>query len=267
MRVSWRSGSGQRHIAWRFRNHAPTNHPLTSFETRVLGTRSLRAFFVDGLFSSASDVIVVRFLSVYAIALGASNAEIGLIAIANGLAGIAALAPGAWIAERARSRKLVVLLSGGGLGRLCVLAMALVPVMLADHRAVLPLIVLSGLRWFAGSVGHPAWVSLLTDIVPVDLRRLYVSRRMLGIAVVAAIGAPLVGFLIRALGGVSSVEAFQWAFLLAAALGFVSTFWYARIEEPPRPAEGRAAGSTRAMLRDRPFVQYLAGTLLLHTTR
>src|SRR5690606_39117322 len=161
------------------------------------------------------------------------------------------------------SRKLVVLLSGGGLGRLCVLAMALIPVVLADHRAVVPLIVLSGVRWFAGSVGHPAWVSLLADIVPVDLRRIYVSRRMLGIAVVAAIGAPLMGFLIRALGGVSSVEAFQWAFLLAAALGFVSTFFYSRIEEPPRPAEGRPAGSTRAMLRDRPFVQYLAGTLLL----
>lgn len=252
---------------WPFRNRQPTNDPRTSFQAHVLGTRSQRAFFIDGLFASASDVVVVSFLTVYAIALGASNTEIGWLAIANGLAGVAALSPGAWIAERTRSRKLVVLLSSGGIGRLTILLMAAAPLAMRHHEAVIAVIVVTGVRWFVGSLGHPSWVSLLSDIVPLDLRQLYVSRRMLGIAAVAAIGAPLTGFFIRFTGGVDHVPSFQWALLIAFGLGMVSTYFYSRIEEAPRlPHEARRGGSTRALLGDRGFMQYLGGTLLLHTT-
>lgn len=212
-------------------------------------------------------MIILNFLSVYAIALGASNAQVGWLAIANGAAGAAALLPGARIAERARSRRWVVLLSGGGVGRLCVLLMAIAPALFGNHEAVLALIALTAVRWFAGSLGHPAWMSLLTDIVPVDLRRFYISRRMLGMAAVAAIGAPMAGLLVRFSGGVSSVGAFQWAFLVAFGFGAMSTLVYSRIEEPPRPTDqAKSRGSTRAMLRDRGFMRFLSGTLLLHTT-
>jgi MFS family permease len=265
VRVVWFSTESDRR--WPFRNRAPANHPRTSFQTKVLGTRSQKAFFFDGLFSSASDVAVLRFLSVYAIALGASNTEIGVLAIGNGLAGLIALSPGAWLAERMPSRKWVVLLSGGGVGRLAIFFMAMVPLFLVEHTAVLALIVLAGVRSFAGSIGHPSWVSLLSDIIPIDLRAFYISRRMLGIAIVAALGAPLVGFFIRFTGGIESVSAFQWAFLISFGLGAVSTFFYSRIEEPPHPlGAARPRGSTRAMLRDRGFTRYLAGTFVLHAT-
>ena len=252
---------------WTSRNRRPSNHPRTSFETRIFGTRSQRAFFIDGLLSSASDVIILNFLSIYAIALGASNTEVGWLAIANGAAGAAALLPGARIAERARSRKWVVLLTGGGVGRLCVLLMALAPSLLAHREVVLALVVLTGVRWFAGGLGHPAWMSLLSDIIPADLRRFYISRRMLGMAAVAAVAAPLAGLFVRFAGGVSSVSAFQWAFLIAFGFGALSTCCYSRIEEPPRPTgESRGGGSTGAMLRDRGFVRFLSGTLLLHSS-
>lgn len=265
MRGAWESTRSGR--PWQFRNRRPTHHPRTSLETRVLGTRSLRAFLIEGLLASAYNVIVLNFLSVYAIALGASNTEIGWLAIANGIAGAAALWPGAWLAERVRLRKLAVLLTGGGAGRLTVLLMALAPSLLAHNEVVIALIVLTGARWFAGGLAHPAWMSLLTDIVPLDLRRLYISRRMLGMAAVAAIAAPLAGLLVRLTGGVSSVGAFQWLFLIAFGFGAVSTVFYARIEEPPRPAgQARPRGSTRAMLRDRGFMRFLTGTLVLHSS-
>jgi MFS family permease len=127
--------------------------------------------------------------------------------------------------------------------------------------------VLTGARWLAGGLGHPAWMSLLTDIVPLDLRRLYISRRMLGMAAVAAIVAPLAGLFVRFAGGVSSVGAFQWLFLIAFGFGAVSTVFYSRIEEPPHPAgHARPRGSTRAMLRDRGFMRFLTGTLVLHSS-
>ncbi len=253
--------SGQR---WRFRNQLPTNHPRTSFQNRVLGTPSLRAFFVDGLFSSASDIVVLQFLSVYALALGASAAEVGAIAIASGLAGALGLPVGVWLADRAPSLKWIVLLGGGGGARVILVLLALLPLVFDSTEAVYPLIALAGLRSFAGQASHPAWTSLLTKFVPLDIRRLYTSRRLLGASVVVVIAGPLFGWLIGAVGG---IEGFQAALLVAAVLGFCATFAYARIREPavasgaPKPH-----GSYRRMLSDAGFRTYLTGTVLLHTS-
>src|SRR5690606_5534149 len=150
---------------------------------RVLGTASLRAFFVDGLFSSASDIVVLQFLSVYALALGASPAEVGAIAIASGLAGALGLPVGVWLADRSPSLKRIVLLGGGGGARLILVLLALLPLAFDSTEAVYPLIALAGLRSFAGQASHPAWTSLLTKFVPLDIRRLYTSRRLLGASI------------------------------------------------------------------------------------
>lgn len=250
---------------WRTPGGQPTDHPRTSYQTRVFGTPAQRWFFADGLTANASDTVVVQFLSVYAIALGATNTEVGLIAIANGLAGALALYPGARIAERVRSRKRVVLLGAAGIGRLTVLAMALTPLLLREPRhAVYGLVALTFLRWLGGSLSHPSWVSLLADILPIDIRRFYVSQRMLGMTIVGAFAAPAAGFSIRAIGG---IEGFQWVFAAAFALGIASTFCYSRIPEPPRPSEAdRPRGSMREMLADGAFVRYLTATFMLHTT-
>ena len=90
---------------WRFRGPRAANHPMTSFQTRMLGTPSQKWFYFDGILSSIGDVPYVQFIAVYAIALGASDAEIGLISIAMGLAGVLALLPGIRIAELTNSRK------------------------------------------------------------------------------------------------------------------------------------------------------------------
>jgi MFS family permease len=229
----------------------------------VLGTRSQRAFFIDGLLAAASDIAVVRFMAVYAIALGATNAEVGLIAVANGFAGLIALAPGACLAERTSSRKRLVLMTWGGAGRLTILLMVLAPLLLADRSAVYALIVLSGVRWFMAQFSHAAWTALLAEIVPSELRRFYISQRMLAMSLVTMAGAPLAGVLIRGVGG---IEGFQWTFLLAAGLGFAASWSYAQIEETAAPVSGRIAGSTRAMLADVTFVRFALTTALLHTS-
>ena len=250
---------------WRFRGRPLSDHPRTSYQTRIFGTPAQRWFYWDGLTANASDTVVQQFLSIYAIALGASNTQVGLIAIANGLAGALALYPGARIADRVASRKRVVLIGAAGIGRLTVLAMALAPVFLRDpSQAVYALIALTFLRWLAGSTSHPSWVGLLADIIPIDLRRFYVSQRMLGMTIVGAFAAPAAGFGIRAIGG---IEGFQWIFAAAFAFGIASTYCYARIPEPPRPsAAERPRGSIREMLADGFFTRYLAATFMLHTT-
>lgn len=238
---------------------------LSSYRRRIWSTRAEKWFYADGVFSATSEAVVVQFLSIYAISLGASDAQVGLLAIANGLAGILALAPGAALAERAASRKLVVLAGGGGAGRLAILAMAGVPLLFDDVRsAVYALVVLTFVKSLAGAACHPSWVSLLADIFPIDRRAFCVSQRMLSLTVAAAVAAPIAGVAIRLIGG---TKGFQVAFLAAFVVGVASTYCYARIPEGQRPPRReRPAGSTRAILRDASFVRYLAATLLLHTS-
>ena len=203
-----------------------------------------------------------QFLAIYAIALGASDAEIGVLAAGAGLAGLVALAPGARIAERTASRKRIVLLTSGGSARILLLLMACVPWVAEGRTAIALLIGLASLRWFFGMLGHPAWVSLTAAIVPLDLRRFYISRRMLGIAVVGALAAPAFGRLIGSIGG---IEGYQAGIFAAVAFGIGSTLLFARIEEPPPPADHeRAPGSTREMLGDANFVRFVSGILALN---
>ena len=155
-----------------------------------------------------------------------------------------------------------MLLTGGGSARVLLLLMAVVPWVADGRQAVTILIVLASLRWFFGMLGHPAWVSLTATLVPLDLRRFYISRRMLGIAIVGALAAPGFGRLIGAIGG---IEGYQAGLALAVAFGVASTYLFARIEEPEAvPRSERLPGSTRDMLKDANFVRFVSGILALN---
>ena len=250
---------------WRFRGRRATDHPRTSYQTRIFGTRSQKWFYIDGVVSAVVDVFPVQFLALYAIALGATDAEVGVLSIAVGLAGVLALGPGARIAELTNSRKWVVLVGGGGIGRLAILAMAVAPLVVRQpHEAFYILVGATFVRSFVINVSHASWVSLLADIIPIDLRRFYVTQRMLAMTVAGALAAPAIGFGIRAVGGLRGYEV---AFGIAFVVGVAAWYAYYRIEEPPRPPRHeRASGSTRGMLRDRVFIRYLLALLLLNTT-
>ncbi len=238
---------------------------FSSYRRRLWSTAGERWFYADGVLSSASEAILVQFLSIYAIALGASAAQVGLLAIANGLAGVMALVPGTVLAERARLRKWVVIGGGGGIARLAILGMAGVPLLVDSVQPTVYLLVaLTFIKALAGAACHPAWVSLLAEIFPLERRAFCVSQRMLSLTVAAAIVAPVAGLSIRLIGGVAG---FQIVFLVAFALGIASTACYAQIKEAGRaPRHLRRAGSTRALLRDTAFVQYLSATFVLHTS-
>ncbi|MGE3855372.1 MAG: MFS transporter [Dehalococcoidia bacterium] len=237
----------------------PTHPPRATSDG---GGRSQHALLADGLLASASDA-VLPFLPLYLVFLGATTTEVGLLSILSGLAGLVALVPGAWLAEHARSLKVVVLLGGGGVARLGLLALAAIPFALDGQRAVFAILAVAGVRALVNMIGHPSWVSIFAAVVPADGRAKYAARRSLGGSLVAMAAVPLMGLLVSRVGGVSG---YQVAFLVATGIGFMSTACYAAIREPRDPEAPVTSGGYRSMLVDARFSRFLLTTGVLHTS-
>ena len=191
--------------------------------------QNLRWFWLDGVFASGSDSIVVAYLSLFVLVLGATRAQIGLMSALSSLSAALLLLPGATLVERRGRRKQIVVLSGGGASRLALLLLALVPLFFAGPTAVYVAIALVILRSAFGNLGVPAWVSLTADIVPLSWRGRYFSSRNMAMGVANMLATLLIGQLITLIGGTNG---YQLAMGLAFAVGMASTFSFARIEEP-----------------------------------
>jgi MFS family permease len=214
--------------------------------------RRLRWFWFDGAFAAGVDSIVTTYLMLYAVALGASSTQVGLMSSVSGLAGAAALLPGAMLVEWIGRRKEVCLWGGGGVGRIALLLFACMPLFLHGQPAVFLAILLVGLRDFSGSLSFPAWNSLAADIVPPHQRGRYFSSRTIASILTGTVSVFMAGLVINARSGPAG---FQWALVIAFLFGAVSTFCFSRIDDSssrlPRPetaAQGAEPPAGRSML-------------------
>ncbi|MCB8945353.1 MAG: MFS transporter [Ardenticatenaceae bacterium] len=218
---------------------------------------SLRYFWLDGLFAATSENFYLSFMVLFALAYGANNEQVGwLTAVAN-LLGALALFPGARLAERG-NRKRTVLWSGGGVARLALLALALLPLLAGEPALAIWLIIgLNGLRAFMANLANPAWTAMVADLVPDFMRGRFFGSRNMAMGVAALVVAPLAGRLITAMNGRFNLPhlGYQAAFFLAFAIGMVATFSFRRIAEPapvPGAIHQHQRGELRRALRQNP---------------
>ena len=139
--------------------------------------RNLRWYFMDGVFSASQEAINVTYLTLFVLALGASKTQIGLMTSLASLSAVILLLPGALLSERLGQRKWVVIASGGGVTRLTILALALLPFFAHGSLAVWIAIALKVLMDGFANLGMPAWTSLSADIVPLAWRGRFFSTR------------------------------------------------------------------------------------------
>jgi MFS family permease len=191
--------------------------------------RNLRFFWFDGLFASASEAIIATFQVLFLMALGASNAQIGILSAITSLVAVLMLLPGMIMPEQVGKRKRIALISGGILGRLILLVMILVPVFLEGSAAVIIAILLSIARDGLNNFGAPAWTSLTADLVPLAWRGRYFGSRNFIMGVAAMIMTLLMGEMITRSG---SIQGYQVAYLIAFGIGMISTYSFSRIVEP-----------------------------------
>lgn len=241
--------------------------------------QNLVAFFYDGFFSSASENIVITYLVVYLLSLGATQAQIGLMSSLSSLTAALVLIPGAILVERIGHRKDITVWGGGVAARLMILALALLPFLLHGPVLITFAIAASITRDMLNNLTYPAWMSLTGEIVPIEGRGRYFSSRNIAMAAVGILVTFVAGLILTR---VAQPIGYQGAMLVAFAIGLFSTYAFWRIQDPNpaavRPNQGllddpssRIVPRSRAQvlsslvneLRDQPAFLVLLGTTFL----
>ena len=229
---------------------------------RSLGLMVWEGVAAGALFSLGSG----GFMAAYALALGANNLQVGILAALPYITQIARL-PSILAVERFRRRKAMgvpALLAS----HLVWLPIGLVPFMLdtPGSLAVGVVIVFLAIRGLFSSTWTTAWTSWMRDLVPTNLLGSYHGRRLsIVTAVVATIG--IAGsFFVTWWKGISSPEneIYGYSLLLIGGVltfGIASAYLASRAKEPLMPAAPHSDQSVLAVLteplRDRNFFQLI----------
>jgi len=211
---------------------------------------NLTWFFFDGLFASASDNIIITYVTLYILALGATSAQVGLMSSFSSLASALLLLPGAILVERYGYRKEFTMAFGGGVSRLAILIMALLPFFIGGTAIVWVAIALSVTRDSFGNLSFPAWVSVTADVVPMEGRGRFFASRNFIMGITGMLAILFVGELITR---TSIPLGYQIALGLAFVLGMASTFSFSHMRDPKgnfTPTQAAGALSPRNILRE-----------------
>ena len=193
--------------------------------------RAMRTSVIDGMFGNASENMIGPFLALFALALGATKGQIGLLAALPALLSNALQIPSARLTERwGKRQKLVVITSG--LSRLIIIPIALVPLMLDGNAAIYAFIALVTLRGLINSIGVPGWTSIMADITPRHARGSYFGFRNVMCNLAALVGTLVAGWFIRRY---DFPWGYQLSFYVALGMGLVSTYFFSTIPVPPLP--------------------------------
>jgi MFS family permease len=191
--------------------------------------RNLYWFFFDGLFASASDNIIVTFVTLYILALGATRAQVGLMSSFSSFISALLLLPGAMLVERYGHRKEFTMAFGGGVARLAILVLALLPFFVGSQAIVWVAIALSVTRDSFGNLAFPGWISFTADIVPIEGRGRFFGSRNFIMGITGMLAILLVGELITRTG---KPLGYQIALGLASVLGMLATFSFGHLGDP-----------------------------------
>jgi MFS family permease len=212
--------------------------PITSTELA-----NLRYFWLDGIFAATSEAFFLAYIPLFALAYGASNEQIGWITAIGNLLGALALFPGARVMEMTGQRKNLVVWTGGGVARLALFFLALIPLFqIPPSAAIIAITSLNGLRAFMSNFANPAWTALVADLVPNFMRGRYFSTRNLLMGICTLVFTVVAGWLITSGNSWTSNPflGYQLVFFLAFLAGLGSMYYFSRIDESPIPTQ--AAG-------------------------
>ncbi len=194
---------------------------------------SLEGMTALGLFSITTS----GFLAAFALALGANNMQIGILAALPFLTQMLQL-PSIWLVEKIRRRKAITLFTSIP-AQLTWFIIAVIPFLVRapSPLAISLLLVLMGLRGLMAAVGNCAWNGWIRDLIPQEVLGRSFSRRLMlstMVAVVFSLGAALfVDFWQGKKTGYESIFGYSYVLLFGALfLGMASLLFLALMPEP-----------------------------------
>jgi len=190
----------------------------------------------------------------FALAIGASPFQIGLLA-ALPLIAQAAQLPAIALVERVRKRRKIAVLSATA-ARVFILTLVLLPWVIEPGARLPCLIAVELAICLLGSVCGCALNSWLHDFLPRQGLGAFLSRRLFWGTALTSAGTLGAGVVVDYWPFGEPLHAYSFAFAVGALAGFVSSWFLARVPEPRMTGAGPAAGvweKIRAPLADPNF--------------
>ncbi|MFH1383109.1 MAG: hypothetical protein ABIH70_09515 [Chloroflexota bacterium] len=240
--------------------------PKATISDRELSA-GLRWFTLEGTASLALFSITTSgFLAAFALALGANNFQIGVLAALPFLMHILQI-PAIWLVEKVRRRK-VISVTAWFLAQACWFPIALIPIFIQtpSGRAVSLLLILLAIRGVMSAVTSCSWNGWLRDLIPQPILGRLFSRRLV-LATIASIifsfgAASFVDFWRSQAPGENMILGYTYVLLFGALfLGMSSPIFMSLMPEPlmmPIPAsQPSILERLVAPLRDKNFRQLI----------
>ncbi|MBI2579986.1 MAG: MFS transporter [Candidatus Aenigmarchaeota archaeon] len=199
-------------------------------EQKIDVQKGMKYSTYDGMFASSMDAFTSAFISAFALALGAGNLAIGLLAAVPQVLWTANQFTAAWAVEKTGQRKKIVILTAT-VSRLVWLPIAFLPFIFPDLNVLILLVSLSAML---GAFTGPAWASWMADIVPDNMRGEYFSKRNRATAFAGLVATMLAGIILGIFP--EGTAGFAIIFVMGLACGILSSMFLTKIPEPPYSA-------------------------------
>lgn len=215
-------------------------------QENVAVKKSLNLSIKDGIAFASTTGFGDNYINPFAVALGASNFQIGLLsAIPQFLPALLQLKV-ADMTERLGSRKKIIVCSVF-FQAFMLLPIALVPY-LPEFVQVGALIGFCTLYMLFASLAGPAWGSLMADLVPEGERGVFFSKRSRLIGIVTLATTFLAGYILHLLR-THSLVGFTVIFFFAMISRYISCYFLSGMYEPPLEIKREHYFSFGAFLR------------------
>ena len=190
--------------------------------------QNLRRFFLNGLFASASDSIILTYLTLFVLSLGATSSNIGLITALAGLSATFLLIPGAMLIDKTGNHKKIVLLTRGVASNVCILLLAVLPLVIKGKNIIWIAIAIKVIMDGLWNFSLPVWIPITADVIPLSWRGKRFATRNLVMGFSALVMNYFIGQVISLLG---EPVGYQWSLLLAFCFGIISAGFFSRIRD------------------------------------
>lgn len=191
--------------------------------------KSLNLSMKDGVAYAATIGFGDNYINPFAVALGASNFQIGLLSSFTQLISSLAQLKVADITERVGSRKKMIVFFVF-FQALILFPIAFIPY-LPQFTQIHVLICFCTLYLLFASFANPAWGSLMANLVPGRKRGSFFSKRGRLVGIVTVISAFLAGYILH-LFKKGSLTGFTIIFLIAMISRYISCYFLSKMYEP-----------------------------------